>query len=178
MGRRGSLRSARERRSALLMAMTASSWPMTAFLEFGLHRQELLASVLLHAVQRHAGPLGDDGCIMSSSVTTTSFSSRCSRHSVRMRSSFSLACFSVSRRAAAFSKSCALMAPSFSAANLFDLLLDLLHVRRTGHGGDAGARAGLVHHVDGLVRQEPPREIAVGELRRAASSASSVILAL
>ena len=53
-------------------------------------------------------------CMMSSSVTITSFSSRCSRQSERIFSSRSLACFSVSRSEAAFSKSCALMAASFS----------------------------------------------------------------
>ena len=51
-------------------------------------------------------------------------------------------------------------------ADLLDLGLDVLHVRRPGHGRDAGARAGLVHDIDGLVRQEAPGEIAVGELGR------------
>ena len=103
--------------------------------------------------------------MMSSSVTTTSFSSRDSRHSVRMRSSFSLACFSLSRRAAAFSKSWALMVAFLLGADGLDLLLDVLDVRRAGHGADAGAGAGFVHDVDGLVRQEAAGEVAVGKLR-------------
>ena len=49
-------------------------------------------------------------------------------------------------------------------ADRFDLRLDQLDVRRAGHRADAGAGAGLVHDVDGLVRQEPPGEIAVGKL--------------
>ena len=51
-----------------------------------------------------------------------------------------------------------------AAADLFDLLLDVLDVRRPGHRADARARAGFVHDVDGLVRQEAAGEIAVAEL--------------
>ncbi len=78
----------------------------------------------------------------------------------------SLACFSLSRSAAAFSKSCALIAASFVDANLLDLVLDLLHVRRTRHGADARARAGFVHDVDRLVRQEAAGDVTVGKLHR------------
>src|SRR5207302_1864636 len=53
-------------------------------------------------------------CIMSSPVTVTCLSSRSSRHCAKIVSSFSLVCFSLSRSPAAFSKSCALIAPSFS----------------------------------------------------------------
>src|SRR6266446_3054801 len=56
----------------------------------------------------------DTMCMMSSPVTTTS-SSRCSRHPFKICSSSSLVRFSESRSAAAFSKSCALIAASFSA---------------------------------------------------------------
>ena len=34
---------------------------------------------------------------------------------------------------------------------------------RAGHGADARARAGLVHHVNGLVRQKAVGDVAVGE---------------
>ena len=48
---------------------------------------------------------------------------------------------------------------SISAFEAFDL-------RRPGHGADAGARAGLVHHVDGFVRQKPVGDVAIRELDR------------
>jgi len=67
-------------------------------------------------------------CIMSSAVTTTSFSSRSSRHLVRMASSFSLVCFSLSRSAAAFLKILCFDSPFLFNPNLFDLFLDVLHV--------------------------------------------------
>ena len=47
---------------------------------------------------------------------------------------------------------------------LFDGGLEILQVRRAGHGSDAGTGTGLIHHVNGLVRQEPAGDIAVGEL--------------
>jgi len=47
---------------------------------------------------------------MSSSSTFTRFSSRLVRQAARIASCFSLACFSLSRMAAAPSKSCSLMA--------------------------------------------------------------------
>ena len=60
IGRRGSFRSARERLNALLMAITASSWPMTCSFQLLLHVEEFLRFFLLHAVQRHPGPLRHD----------------------------------------------------------------------------------------------------------------------
>ena len=101
---------------------------------------------------------------MSSSSTLTRFSSRVVRQSFRTASSFSLACFSLSRIEAAPSKSWFLMARSFlalissiSASMSFDL-------RRAGHRADARARTGFVHHVNGLVRQEAVGDVAVGKL--------------
>jgi hypothetical protein len=45
-------------------------------------------------------------------------------------------------------------ASSFSLSSLLDVLVELLEVRRLGHRADAHTRAGLVDHVDRLVRQE------------------------
>ncbi len=56
------------------------------------------------------------------------------------------------------------MAPSLP--DFLDLALDFLHVGRTRHGADARARASLVHHVNGLVRQEAPADVALAELDR------------
>src|SRR4029077_12696840 len=71
IGRFGSLRPARERRTALATAVTPSSWPTTpclrfsflavdALLELVLHANELLDFRLNHSRDRNSGPLGHD----------------------------------------------------------------------------------------------------------------------
>ena len=50
-------------------------------------------------------------------------------------------------------------------ADLDDVLLELLVVRRRAHPADTQPAAGLVDEVDRLVRQEPVGQIAVGEVR-------------
>ena len=113
IGRRGSLRSARERRSALEIATTASSCPTT----FPFSSVSICSSfsVSFCSIRCSGTPVTFETTdIISSAVTTTSFSSRSSRHSAKIVSSLSLVCFSLSRRLAAFSKSCALIAASFS----------------------------------------------------------------
>ena len=49
--------------------------------------------------------------------------------------------------------------------DLGDLLIDLANVGRGGHPADPRARPGLVDQVDGLVRQGPVGDVAVGEVR-------------
>ncbi len=51
-------------------------------------------------------------------------------------------------------------------ADRLDFLGHVLDVGRAGQRADAGARAGLVHHVDGLVGQKTAGDIAVGKLGR------------
>ena len=51
-------------------------------------------------------------------------------------------------------------------ADLLDLALDFLHIRRTRHRVDAGPRAGFVHHVNRLVRQESAGDVAIGKFNR------------
>ena len=112
IGRRGSFRSARERRSALLMAVTASSWPMTDFFSSPSMARSLRVS--FWSMRASGMPVHlEMTWRISSSPTTTSFSSRWVRHSDMIFSSLSRACFSLSRSPAAFSKSCALIAASF-----------------------------------------------------------------
>src|SRR5271165_5593792 len=100
--RRGSFRSARERLNALLMAITASSWPMTCCFSSSSILRSFCASF---CSMRFSGtPVHfDTMCMISSPATMTSRSSRCSRHSFKIRSSLFLACCSESRNAAAFS---------------------------------------------------------------------------
>ena len=47
-----------------------------------------------------------------------------------------------------------------------DLLLQGLQVRRGTLGGHADLRSGLVHQVDGLIRQEPVADVPLGQLHR------------
>jgi hypothetical protein len=48
-----------------------------------------------------------------------------------------------------------------AALDLLNLRLDALHIRRTHRGLDARARTGLVHDVDGFVRQKSARQVSV-----------------
>src|SRR5207247_2440624 len=47
---------------------------------------------------------------------------------------------------------------------LLELRVQLLQVRRPGHGLEADAGAGLVDHVDGLVGQAAAADVAVGQI--------------
>ena len=69
-----------------------------------------------------------------------------------------------SRRWAAFSKSWSATASSFSWLSCSISLVDLLQVRRPGHALEPDAGAGLVDHVDRLVRQAAAGDVAVGQL--------------
>ena len=60
MGRFGSPRPARLRRTALETALTASSWPMTRLAEALFHLHELFAFAFEHARDGDAGPARDD----------------------------------------------------------------------------------------------------------------------
>ena len=53
----------------------------------------------------------------------------------------------------------------FVGAHAHDVLVELLLLRRRVHAADTQATAGLVDEVDGLVGQEPVRDVAVGEVR-------------
>ena len=112
IGRMGSLRSARERRSALLKASTASLWPMIVSSSvFSMLRSFLISSF---SIRCRGMPVHlEITCMMSSSEITTRLSALAAFHSSMEVSRFSLACFSSSRMAAARSKSCSLIASSF-----------------------------------------------------------------
>jgi hypothetical protein len=132
--------------------------------------------VLFHAGERDAGPLGDDLVMMSSALTvTTVLVARLAPGSMIFSTS-SVAMRSWSRKAAASSNCWARMASSFC----FRISSISLPSRSLMSGGrvmaDAGARAGLVHHVDGLVGQEAVVQVAGRQLGRGAM-ASSVMVA-
>ena len=50
------------------------------------------------------------------------------------------------------------------ALHFGDLLVQLTQLRRRGHAGNTQASTGLVHQVNGLIRKEAVRDIAVGQL--------------
>ena len=56
--------------------------------------------------------------------------------------------------------------PLLLGLDLLDLGLEPLDLRRAGHGADARARAGFVHDVNGLVRQEAVGDVTIRELDR------------
>ena len=113
MGRCGSFRSARERRSALQMADDGFLLADDHLGHLGFHRRASVCaspcSMRLSGMPVHLATTWR----MSSSSTLTRFSSRLDFQALRTASCFSLACFSLSRMAAAPSKSCSLMAFSF-----------------------------------------------------------------
>ena len=112
-GPRGSFKSARERRSALQMAETASRWPTTTFSISLSTVEQPLHFVLPHPLERNARPFGNDVQNVLFVHHDALFLAR--RRAIRFSSvsSFSFACFSLSRIWAAPSKSWFLIAFSF-----------------------------------------------------------------
>jgi hypothetical protein len=107
---------------------------------------------------------------MSSSSTSATTSMSPDFHWASRSLRARVSCFSSSRRRAAFSKSCSVDGGLLLAAHLGDLLVELAQVRRRGHPADPQSGAGLVDEVDGLVRQEPVVDVAVGQVAAATSA--------
>src|SRR6516225_5886087 len=148
IGRRGSFRSARERRNALLTAITASSWPMTCSFSSSAMLSSFCASFC--SMRFNGTPVHFDTMWMiSPPVTTTSRPTPFCRRPFAIRSQLFRVCFSESRNAAAFSR--------------LDLSLYLFYIRGPGHAVDACTRARFVHDIDGLIRQETTRNISIGK---------------
>ena len=79
-------------------------------------------------------------------------------------------------KGAARSKFWSRTASSFWHVHLFDLRLQLRHLRLAAPATRAAPRARLVDHVDRLVRQEPVRDVALGQLAAASSVLSGCSL--
>ena len=165
IGRFGSFRSARERRSALLIAVTASSWPMTRCFHVGFHREELRGFLLLHPLERHAGHLRDDVHHVVGGhehFLLFPFFAPFGQNALEF---FLGLLFLVAQRRGFF-EILRFDRGFLFDANLFDFFFDFLHVRRPRHGVDPRARAGFVHHIDRFVRQETTGDIALGKFDR------------
>ena len=133
--------------------------------QFAFHGEEFLRLSLLHAAERHTGPLRDhvhDVVFGDENFALFALFAPFGQDAFEL---FLGLLFVVAQRGG-FLKVLGLDRRFLATANFFDLLFDLLDVRRAGHGANARAGAGFVHHVDGLVRQEPAGQIPVAELGR------------
>src|SRR5581483_11371042 len=129
------------------------------------HGEETRCFALLHPLERNAGPLGndvEDVFLVHADALLFAIRAPGVQHGFKL---FLGLFFLVAHGGRAFE---ILFADGafLAALDILDFTFDLLHFRRPGHGADAGARTGLVHEVDGLVRQETVRDIAIGQFDR------------
>ena len=112
-GRCGSFKPARDRRIACAIEVTASFCPITRLWSSSSIRNSFADSA---SVSLNTGiPVDmESTCAISSSSTTETTSRSPSFHDFSRSARCSLSCCSLSRKAAAFSKSCPSMAASFS----------------------------------------------------------------
>ncbi len=162
VGRFGSLMPARARRIAFDTATIAWSWPMTRLWSSSSMRMSFCDSASVSLKTGIPVHMETMSAISSSPISGCS-SSAWLRQSSSSSFFFCVSLRSLSRSGAAFSNSWASIAASLSDADLLDLLLELAIARRSGHRGDADARAGLVDQVDRLVGEVPVLDVAVGE---------------
>src|ERR1041385_979222 len=163
IGRLGSRRPTRLRRTARDTADTASSWPTTRFFSSSSMRSSFWLS---SAASFTTGMpvMIESTAAMRSSSTCTLWSRLLSDHDFfkslrRERRSFSL-----SRSRAAFSYSWPRIAASFSFTTSSSFFSRSWISDGTVLTDRRGARARLVDDVDGLVREEAVVHVAVGEL--------------
>ncbi len=165
IGRRGSFRSARQRRSAL--RDRGDRFVLADDLAFQLlfHLEQLLGFRLLHALERNAGHFRDDvHHVVAGHEHFLFFALLAPFRQNRIEFLFGLLFLVAQRRG--FFEILRLDRGFLFQPNLLDLLLDFLHVRRTRHRVDARARAGFVHHVDRLVGQKAAGDVALGKFDR------------
>ena len=117
---------------------------------------------MLHAFERDTRPFGDDVHDVVLVHFHPLFFAGCLPRAQERFQFFLGLLFLVAHRRSAF-KVLFFNRAFFARLDLLDFHLQLLHVRRPGHRADARARTGLIHHVNGFVRQEPTGDIAVGQ---------------
>ena len=163
IGRFGSFRPARLLRTALAMAVIASCWLMTVLCRSSSIVSRRAVSSLLMRVSGTPVILPTTSRITSSS-TTPSISFDLSLHSRVMRSFFALDLVGLVAEVGRLLEVLLGDGRFLLLVELLDLAVHLLEVRRPGHRLEADAGAGLVDHVDGLVRQATAADVAVGQL--------------
>ncbi|CPU67578.1 Uncharacterised protein [Mycobacteroides abscessus] len=112
-GRFGSLRPARVRRMACESALIAASWPTTRLCSSSSMLSRRLDSSSVSLKTGMPVAMARTSAISSSSTSAT-VSRSPDFHAFSLSARFAVSCFSLSRRPAAFSKSCASIADSFS----------------------------------------------------------------
>src|SRR5437588_203530 len=156
IGRSGSLRPARERRSALATALTASSWPITR----SCSRSSMWTSFSISpSIRRLSGmPVHLDTTSATSSASTSSLRKRGAAPASAAASADSAAssCFSSPGIVVVFQR----LQLDFQ---LHDVPVDLIDLGRLGVDLHPDPRGRLVHKVNGLVRQEPVGDVALAE---------------
>ena len=130
--------------------------------EDGFHREQFLDFTLLHALQRDAGPLGDDVhdvllVHLHAGVLAALFPLL--EHGVE----FLLGLLFLVAHGGGRLELLFLDGGLLLDAGFLDVGLEFLDLGWPGHGLDAGTGSGLVHDVDGLVRQETAGDVAVGK---------------
>ena len=129
------------------------------------HGQKLLRLALFHALEGYPRPFGDDlQDIVFIHPHPLLFAICLPGAQDRLQFFFGVL-FLVPHRGGAL-KILLFDRPLLAGLDLFNLHLELLHVRRPGHGPDARAGTRLVHDVDGLVRQEATGDVAVRQADR------------
>ena len=132
-------------------------------LQLGLHLEQLLVVLLLHSGQRDAGPVGDhlhhqvlvDGDALFVSAL------------LPIGGDLLFAGAELFLLIAELGGLLEVLVADrllLLGADGLDLGREVLDVGGAAEGGDAGAGAGLIHHVDRLVRQEAAGDVAIGEL--------------
>src|SRR5438093_3928890 len=140
-----------------------------ALLHFSFHHKELLGFLLLHPLQWDAGDLRDDVHHVVRGYhdlflfpVLTPF--------VENGIEFLFRLLLLVAKRGSFLKILRLNRSFLFQPDLFYFFLDVLHIRRTGHGIDPGTRAGLVHHIDSLIGKKPSRDVTIrksdGSLQR------------
>src|SRR5437773_2695994 len=140
-----------------------------ALLHFRFHHEEFLRFLLLHPLQGNTGDLRDDVHHVVRGYHDL-FLFPLLTPFVENGIEFLLRLLLLVAKRCSFFEILRLNRSFLFQTDLFYFFLDVLHIRRTGHGIDPGTRAGLIHHIDSLVGKKPSRNITIrksdGSLQR------------
>ena len=131
-----------------------------AFLELGFHPEQFLRLLLFHLLKRDAGDFRNNvhhviAC--HDDFPFFAFFPPLVQDGIEL---FLRLLLLVAKRGGLFKVLC-LDRSFFFKADAFDFLLDVFHVGRPRHCVDASARAGLIHDIDGLVREKATGDVTI-----------------
>ena len=129
------------------------------------HREQTLGFALFHALERDAGPFGDDVenvflVHLDALFLAVGFPRAEDGFHLLLRMLLLVA------HGGGALEVLFLDGLFFLRLDLLDLALDVLQLGRAGHGADAGARTGLIHQVDGLVWEKAVGDVAIRHVDR------------